>query len=184
MKVLWFSITPANSDEYFNNQLKVNAGWLKALDKELQKKVELHVAFYHSKASEPFKYKKTMYHPIKHNKSFFKKVIDKITYPVINHEDDHIYLDLINKVQPDIIHIHGTENPFGCIINKVKIPIIVSIQSNITVYLHKFCSVIEEKYLKVKKQGILDIKSLLFPFSFKKTKKIYLKDIELFGYKF
>ena len=39
MKILWFANTPANGDEYLNTQLRGTGGWLKALDKELQRKV-------------------------------------------------------------------------------------------------------------------------------------------------
>jgi len=45
MKVLWFANTPCNADEYFNTELKGTGGWLKALDRELQNHVDLHVAF-------------------------------------------------------------------------------------------------------------------------------------------
>ena len=61
MKVLWFSNTPANSDEYFNNELSGTGGWLKSLDRSIQKKVDLHIAFYHSQNIGSFRYGKTQY---------------------------------------------------------------------------------------------------------------------------
>ena len=150
MKVLWFSNTPANSDEYFNNELKGTGGWLKSLDKELQNKVELHIAFYHNKDIKSFKYLNTFYHPIyKKAKSKIAQLISLKFSKIIFTEDVDKYLSVVDKVKPDIIHIHGTENPFGYIIDKTNIPIVISIQGNITVCYHKYLSGIEKKYFSV-----------------------------------
>ena len=78
MRVLWFSNTPANSDEYFNSELKSTGGWLKSLDKELQNEVELYIAFYHNKDIKSFKYLNTFYHPI------YKKTKSKIVELIKN----------------------------------------------------------------------------------------------------
>jgi len=58
MKVLWFSNTQANADEYFNSTLKCSGGWLKSLDQSLQNHVDLHVVFYKNNLQR-FVYKKT-----------------------------------------------------------------------------------------------------------------------------
>ena len=154
MKVLWFSNTKANADEYFNSQLKGTGGWLKSLDTELQSRVKLHIA-YHSGSynCDQFKYKKTAYYPIQIYKNSFEKYYSLIRNTVLNEEFIIAYIGIINAVKPDIIHIHGTENPFGCIIGKVDIPVVVSIQGNLTVYSHKYYSAIGKNFLKITKRG-------------------------------
>jgi len=161
MKVLWFSNTAANADEYFNNQLKGTGGWLKALDQELQKHVSLHVAFYH-KSDSSFNYQNTRYYPLLIKRRPWKKVLRKLGFSfVVNDEDLQQYLDIIYKVKPDVIHIHGTENPFGCIVPHTKVPVVVSIQGNITVYFHKFLSGFEKKYLFKCKVHLMQFASVL-----------------------
>ncbi len=150
MKVLWFSNSMANADEYFNNQLKGTGGWLKSLDAELQNNVDLHIV-YHSGTDKQkfFRYKKTTYYPIQIYKNKFAKNYAIFNNRILNEEFKEEYLRIINEVKPDIIHIHGTENPFGCIIGGTNIPVVTSIQGNLTVYSHKYYSGIGEKYLDV-----------------------------------
>lgn len=147
MKVLWFSNTPCNACDYLHEDV-VGGGWLKSLDKALQNSVDLHVAFYYPKKTTPFKYLNTTYHPIGNKNwklialtSIFKrKFIDK--------KDQSLYLEIINHVKPDIIHIHGTENPFGFITYLTDIPVVTSIQGCITVYHHKFFTGFDKKSLR------------------------------------
>jgi len=148
MKVLWFANTSCNADEYLNMELKDTGGWLKALDVVMQDHVELNIAFYSETSLQPFIYKGTNYFPIYSKRGFIKKVYDRMTAHVVFEEHKDLYLEVINQVKPDIIHIHGSETPFGCIINSISIPVVISIQGNITVYYHKYFSGIEEKYLK------------------------------------
>lgn len=149
MRVLWFSNTPANADEYFNKELKGTGGWLKALDQSLQKNLELHVAFYHDQNLKKFQYEKTRYYPIfSGEKGLFDKFFDILLSRTVFYEDVYKYLAIINDVKPDLIHIHGTENPFGYLQDYVDIPVCISIQGNITVWSHKYFSGLERKFLK------------------------------------
>lgn len=175
IKVLWFSNTPANSDEYFNRELSGTGGWLKSLDRAVQDKVDLHIAFYHNQNSDSFRYGSTQYYPIPRFNNLFDKLKQKAFNEVIDTEHLPVYLDLINRINPDIIHIHGTENPFGCIVENTDVPVVVSIQGNMTVYLYKYCSGIESKYLRVRGVHNPDIKSLLFPKSFKNHRNTFIK---------
>ena len=171
MKVLWFSNTSANSDEYFNTELKGTGGWLKALDKALQNHVELHIAFY-KQYNTYFKYNKTTYHPIYIKLNFIKKLLKFMNiYKFQNREDLSKYLEIINLVKPDVIHIHGTENKFISIIPHTNIPIVVSIQGNLTIYLHKFFNGFERKYIKVSNKNSIYIKKIFNSNTFANTYK-------------
>ena len=56
-------------------------------------------------------------------------------------------LDVVKQSQPDIIHIHGTEESFGLISDYIRdIPIVFSIQGMITPYKEKFFSGIPKEY--------------------------------------
>jgi glycosyltransferase involved in cell wall biosynthesis len=148
MKVLWFSNTPANSDEFLGNELKGTGGWLKSLDSKLQEKVDLHIAFYSAGDKDNYRYLNTSYYPIREEKrKLIKKITDRIYSKIVFREDVYKYLQIISEVKPDIIHIHGTERPFGFIQENVKIPVVISIQGNITVYRHKFFNGVERSYL-------------------------------------
>lgn len=164
LKVLWFTNTPANADEYFNSELKGTGGWIKSLNQLMQHEVELHIAFHNGNINnEPFQYQETKYYPIQVYKNKYQKKIYKSFNKVI--DDDLLlkYLDVINQIKPDIIHIHGTENSFGNIIDKTDIPVIISIQGNLTVYHHKYLSGFGKEYLKVAKRDIGNPKSMLSP---------------------
>ena len=178
MRILWFSNTPANADEYFNKTLKGTGGWMKAMDNSLQNFVDLHIAFYHDKKVPPFKYKNSNYYTFqKKNNTILKKYLNTIKSKIIFDEDVQQYIDIINLVKPDLIHIHGTENSFGYILGKVDIPIVISIQGNINVYKHKYFSGISKSYLFSYNnlfEGLIGYKP--FKISYKKFNKMVKRE--------
>lgn len=180
INVLWFSNTPSNSDEYYDELLKGSGGWIKALDKELQSYVNLSIVFYHKEDSK-FQYHQTTYYSIANNVGFFSRLYNRIKGYAPEGIDLNKYLAIIEEVKPDIIHIHGTENQFGCILNKTKIPIVVSIQGNLTSIVNKFFNGFERKYLNTYQRNSKSIKNLIAPWSFKVEYKMYLgiKELEL-----
>lgn len=145
MKVLWFSNTPAGGDEILN-AAGCRSGWLSSLDIAIREKVELSVAFYYARFSEPFKYKGVSYFPICYKNWKFNNIKKSLFGSFINEEDLPKYIDIIKKVQPDVIHIHGAENPFGCILKATNIPVILSYQGSCTIINHKYYSGIEKRY--------------------------------------
>ena len=149
MKVLWFCNTSAAGEEFLNAN-GVGGGWLKSLDRQIQEYVDLHIAFYYPYQLNQFNHGKTSYHPIYSGNIIWNTFKKHFIVSEKDEQDFCKYSEIIKQVKPDIIHIHGTENPFGCIIGKVKIPVVVSIQGNITVYHHKFFAGIENKYLSMK----------------------------------
>lgn len=148
LKVLWFTNTPSLAEEKLDNK-PIGGGWIKSLDYEMQNKVDLHISFYYYKNIAPFKYGKTTYYPILNNRqSIIKKILYERFGRIKLTENINKLLEIVYLIKPDLIHIHGTENPFGCIINKVSVPVVISIQGNITVYQHKFFSGFNNKQLK------------------------------------
>ena len=147
MKVLWFCNTQANADEYFNLKLSGTGGWLKSLDRSIQNHLDLHVAFYDLSNSSSFKHLNTTYHPVKIE---YGKIAILFKLFFGYDYDEHSTSDIVaiaNKVKPDLIHIHGSEYNFASLIEKVKVPVLVSIQGVLTVIEYKFFSGIEKNYL-------------------------------------
>jgi len=146
MRTLWFSNTPGSGAELLGIKT-VSGGWVKSLDKILGEKTELSVVFYLPKPASPFVYNGINYFPIvpQHWKLTWLK--NRIFTEKKDTEDLGIYLNIIKEFRPDIIHIHGTENPFGSLIGRTNIPIVVSVQGNINVYHHKYFSGLEKKLL-------------------------------------
>lgn len=186
MKVLWFANTACAGQEYIdkNRPNSSGGGWLMSLDKAIQSDIELHVAFTHPKVSECFVYGKAHYYPIYKGNFYLNAIKNVFLAKVEDNENMQTYLDLIHEIKPEIIHIHGTENPFGCIIGKVDIPVLVSIQGNITVYLHKYTSGIERRYLRtMNKLSLRALLSGLYPFkrgydSFVKMSKVEIRNLK------
>ena len=184
MKILWFTNTPANAVNYLKDEIVVG-GWMSSLDSALQQKdnTELHIAFYYGKNINSFKYGNTHYYPIKssfQNKSKIQKYLHQLfSSKVIYEEDIKKYLRIIDEVKPDIIHIHGTENPFGLIAKYTNIPIVISLQGIITVYEHKYFSGISAKYLN---KGISLKEKLLgksYKHKYKNFQKFALREQEI-----
>lgn len=116
----------------------IGGGWLQTLDLYMQEKVELHVAFYANWHEPSFKCRKATYHVIPSN-SIRASNVKNIFFPhVIHREDTARYLEIVNKVQPDLIHIHGTENAYGTMLSSVKVPVVVSIQGIMTPYAYRY----------------------------------------------
>lgn len=141
MKVLWFTNTPCLAEDVLASK-PMSGGWLKSLDKDIQQKVNLHIAFHYDKKIEPFVYGNTKYYPIYNKITIWSKIRNR--YLLSRVEDGKFirdYLKVIHEVNPDLIHVHGTENSFGCISEVInKIPIVLSVQGIVNeIFLkHKF----------------------------------------------
>jgi glycosyltransferase involved in cell wall biosynthesis len=174
MKVLWFANAPGNATECLKD-VTISGGWLRSLDKALQIKVELHIAFYYPKRNDSFKYLNAYYYPIGRKnwklialrEIFWKKFYDQQDLPK--------YLEIINTVKPDVIHIHGTENPFGCIVGKTDTPIVTSIQGDMIVCHHKYFSGIEQKYLNTIRPLNVGFKEILLGDNFRQRYRSFIK---------
>jgi glycosyltransferase involved in cell wall biosynthesis len=90
----------------------------------------------------PFEYGKTWYFPVqKLGNSKKKRLLNRITGRTEYDENLPIFLKAIELFKPDIIHVHGTEFSFGLILRQVtRIPVVISIQGNLTVYGKKYFS--------------------------------------------
>jgi glycosyltransferase involved in cell wall biosynthesis len=145
MKILWFTITPCGAAEKLNNDIYV-AGWLASLERQIKINhgIDLSVCFYYTGKASHFEYKQVNYYPLIRGRSNSKlnKLINRINLFKTNYDLPYIYklVEVIETVNPDIIHIHGCEENFGLIQNCTDIPIVISIQGLLNPYCEKFFS--------------------------------------------
>jgi len=137
MKVLWFTNTPSLAEGYFGES-RSGGGWLKALEANLKQVdgIELSVAFYAPSHLKKFEYNGSVYYPINIKRNKFQRILDRALNRIEDEEDLIRCKEIIDDFQPDIIHIHGSENPFGLLAldTAVKIPMVLSIQGILSVY--------------------------------------------------
>lgn len=184
MKVLWFTNTPANGDKFLNNELKESGGWLKTFDIHMQNEVDLHIAFHSDLDIKNFKFKNSHYYPIvRKQNGLIQKVLNRFNTKIDYESHIKEYVNIINHVKPDIIHIHGTEKPFGLIQSTTEIPVVVSIQGIISIVTHKYFSGIEKEYFIRCKRRVWKMcrkNSLLHTYkyfkSWEKSERAILKD--------
>jgi glycosyltransferase involved in cell wall biosynthesis len=143
MRVLWFANTPGLSVNYLKISMAAG-GWISSLQNVLEEvnHCELGFVFYSEESLAPFEYGKTWYFPVqKLGNSKKKRLLNRLTCRTEYDENMPNFLKAIELFKPDIIHVHGTEFSFGLIRRQVShIPIVVSIQGNLTVYGKKYFS--------------------------------------------
>lgn len=157
MKVLWFSNSPAAA---YSESLKGTGGWMVALDRAIQEKVELHVAYDYPYNHPPFKNGKTTYHPV-FSGNIILELLKKRWIPNYHKRLVKDYLKIVDEVRPDIIHIHGSENTYHRIVGKTDVPVVLSIQGNPTVYAQKYYSGFHGKYINMR-IGKVSLNSFVF----------------------
>jgi len=153
MNILWFSLSPCGSIRR-KKIIKYNQGWMISLEDEIKKRqeIKLSVAYYENTESEDFEYKGVHYYPI--SRPFSRTPIERRICRFISQKylDNRIipeFIKIIDKVKPDLIHIHGTEEAFGKIGEYIhNIPIVFSIQGLLAPYSYKFFSGIPQEIIR------------------------------------
>ena len=154
MKVLWFSLSPCGSMRR-TNSTKFTQTWMTTLEDGIkgQKDIDLSVAYYCNASSyeSPFDYEGVHYYPIINRDG---GLLDKIKerFESIESQDSVLIkraLEVVNKVKPDIIHVHGTESNFGLLVDHVKdIPIVISLQGIISPIVERYYAGIPKNVVK------------------------------------
>ena len=154
MKILWFTNSPCGSIKRNPTSAVKSGGWLISLEEEIKKEkdIQLEVAFFSDKQEIPFVFDGVKYYPMCRNFYKNRNGLNRIRERFILEEDKDkkalpIMLDVVKQSQPDIIHIHGTEESFGLIVDCIKdIPVVFSIQGMIAPYKEKYFSGIPKEY--------------------------------------
>ena len=137
MKILWFSGNPAKFDSR-----QINGGWIASLQNDFMKydNVELAIAFPFDNTITEQKVVKdnTVYYPINTNSSKLKFYRN-----FIPNRADKVIVDMFYQVvcdfKPDIIHVWGSELPYGLVATTTDIPVVLHIQGLMNpIYLNRF----------------------------------------------
>ena len=127
MKILWFTNTPCGASKKLYGKNLVSGGWLYSLSEEIKKKstIDLHIAFYWGERINPFSFEGITYHPMYRSgdNSVWGRYIRRIKNAIshsIDDEDINKCSDLINDIDPDLIHIHGSEENFGLVAGCIR----------------------------------------------------------------
>ena len=133
MRVLWFEITTPNLYERTNTVL---GGWQDSLEDVIktEKEVDLYVAFPSKVLQDRKLVGGVTYIPLQLKYSLFEKIQDLFTWNVFRDKLLKQCLTVIEDVKPDIIHVFGTEYPYGLISCQTKIPVVLHIQGAIIPY--------------------------------------------------
>lgn len=146
MRVLWFSNPGGASGPLGLNLLR--GEWIAALEKavhEVCPSIDLHLCFDWKTALEPFQGIST-YHPVRrvrYNKLFPRKIFGMDPDQTLLDR----YLKVVDKVRPDVIHVHGSETAHGLVAKHTRIPTMISIQGILTSCDMKYYSGIPRSWL-------------------------------------
>lgn len=154
MKVLWFTNSRCGSIDRSGAKNYIG-GWLYALEKELKANpdVDLHVCFFSEHKENPFEFNGVSYYPVSLSvpNNPLLRVLDRGRAPARFDTQAIVegMLSVVSRVKPDIIHIHGTEERFGLIADKVgNIPVAYSIQGLIGPVVNKYFSGITREQME------------------------------------
>lgn len=134
IKILW--ITPVH---LVSEKNATNSSWIHSLYKELIKLQNVEIITIYPVYENIISKSIWLYPIVIGTNKLFKKLFLSFKIPKYKEKEIIKNLDyIIGKYSPDIIHIHGTENPLFFLSQKVKIPVVISIQSILSVYEKKY----------------------------------------------
>jgi glycosyltransferase involved in cell wall biosynthesis len=136
IKVLWFANTSVDYSEYSSGYN--GGGWMSALkDKAVEDdKIDLAIAFYASPGDAHLVKKSVSYYPISFNRKISARL--KRAFSRKQQEYDHIlkFKSVIDSFKPDLVHVFGTERPFGLVAQHTDVPTVIHLQGLINPYLN------------------------------------------------
>lgn len=133
MRVLWFEVTPPSR---YNEQVTTIGGWQDSLERIVRTipNIELGVVFMSSDGTCSNKViDGVSYFPIDGRLSYKEKIFRKY-WDVYVEKALMSSPQIIQLFKPDIIHVFGTEYPFGQVQSITEIPVIIHIMGAIIPY--------------------------------------------------
>ncbi|MBO5234072.1 MAG: glycosyltransferase [Prevotella sp.] len=134
MKVLWFEVTPPAK---YLGQGWVIGGWQDSLERIVRQipEIELSIAFEVTGIQPaPQTINDVKYYPIALQYTKKEKEISEISWNIHAEKLLPELKKIVEEVKPDLIHVFGTEWPFGLIAETITIPVVIHIQGAIAPY--------------------------------------------------
>lgn len=136
MKVLWFTNNPVNLG---GGQLA--GGWMQALERAISAdpEIELYIATRARKGDRAgrFVLGESTYFLVPDRRSLIQKRLDILLDREPHSYFVNQYLKVVDEVQPDVIHVFGSEMDYGLICKKTRIPVVLHIQGILQPYYHQ-----------------------------------------------
>lgn len=132
MNVLWFTGVqlPAVTGAGLNR-----AGWQEGLRRALYRyypDLKISIASFGSESYEPIRAENATYYNIfrdQKSRNRWQRILDNWKHRSFKQEDLPRILEIYKLVQPDLVFIFGTENPFGLLTDQFSVPTVISIQA-------------------------------------------------------
>lgn len=130
IKILWLEVSVPG--KYIDGEKTPIRGWQDSLEQIVKEvpEIQLYVAFVSPIYSDTKVIDGVSYIPIHYK----KKNIFKLEWDSFAENVTPQVLSIINKVKPNLVHIFGTEWPFGIVTPKIKAPVVIHIQGAIVPY--------------------------------------------------
>lgn len=136
MKVLWFEVSIPNNYKGENHYI---GGWQDALERIVKpvKDIELYISFETNNINDKVKtIDGVTYIPMFLSYTKKERHKNKQTWEVTAQKLEKAMSNVVKEVNPDIIHVFGTEWPFGRIAKYTVIPVVVHIMGSILPYMN------------------------------------------------
>lgn len=158
-RVLWLTNTPALLTEELMGRPVVSESWLAALQELLVERapgIELHVALFHEgRGTRQVEHGGVTYWLLPRGGKW-RRLVRR--YLVITHSDADLkrISSVIDEVQPELVHVFGTESAFGLVATRCGRPAIVQIQGVVNSLLPVYFGG-ESVWCAVNKAGFFDL---------------------------
>lgn len=138
MKVLWFEVTVPSR---FSNDGQVLAGWQDSLENIIRSdfSIELYIAFETRDCNcEKKELGNVTYLPMRTETGFVGRLKNKILWQRSIERLKTSMRRILDEVNPDIIHVFGTEWPYGLVAELTEKPVVIHIMGALIPYMNAF----------------------------------------------
>jgi glycosyltransferase involved in cell wall biosynthesis len=138
LKVLWFTNIEIEQEQLVEGYN--GGGWMTALLKKIKhsNEFQLSVSFISNSPKKDFQNEGVQFLPINFDDSYIEKAKRVFSQELQIARHLEAYKSIIDKCNPDIIHVFGSEQPFGLVCEDSKVPVLLHVQGTLMVYQNSF----------------------------------------------
>lgn len=159
MKVLWYEITVPG--RYRSSNIKTIGGWQDSLQEIVmqRKEIELYIAFEGCIGMQTKCIDGVTYIPLVPNMSLIgNKFLRFYDQQYVKRKLLPLFVNAVNEVKPDVIHIFGTEWGLGEIANYTNIPVVIHLMGCVAPYKNALLPPNYSLFDQIKSAGVNPIK--------------------------
>lgn len=134
MKILYFSGVDLSMSH-------TGCGWIPGLlsaMKRNQPEIQLAVSYLSESGTADFVQDGVEYYPIAKEKRLLQRIRNFVSPRYTEPEVLRQMVEVVHRVQPDVIHVFGTETIFGLIGQYVNVPVVVHLQGLMNPYMNAY----------------------------------------------